>query len=462
MKKLRIDDVLPPQRKSIRSLSIEREIPEKFEIQEEIEEVVHHHAEPAHRKGHEKAHTHTTHHVAQHTSHHQAPTRSEFAPETIIRAKSSGRRYVFWSIACGAVGIFIFFLVNTLSGATISIVPMTSKVDANFSFKGTKDPGTGDIQYSTVALSQDAAAQIPYTDKKTTNTKAAGQIQLINSSTAAQKLVATTRLESTDGKIYRLVSAVTIPAKKGTQAGVINANVQADQPGPTYNASSTTFTIPGLKTNPAKFKAITGRTLTAGIKGGATGVLPIIKPADLKNIQTSLRDSLTKELNEKILTQVPKDSILYTNTAYLTFESEAPAIADAKNALVTEKATAHGIIIKKSDLAALIAKKTINSYRDEQVAIPDVSKLSLKLQNSSPETIEKGTITGIVQGSTTIQWIVSEEGIRKSVLGIPQGQFESMMAKVDGLQKVHLLLTPFWKSSLPNNPEKIKIITKYE
>ncbi|NMB92510.1 MAG: hypothetical protein GYA31_02720 [Parcubacteria group bacterium] len=86
--------------------------------------------------------------------------------------------------------------------------------------------------------------------------KAKGVITIINNySTSPQILVATTRFETSDGKIFRLDSRIVIPGattKDGVlQPASIDVNVTADQPGPDYNIPACTepckFTIPGFK-----------------------------------------------------------------------------------------------------------------------------------------------------------------------------------------------------------------------
>lgn len=72
---------------------------------------------------------------------------------------------------------------------------------------------------------------------------AEGTFELVNETGNAQVLVATTRLLSEDGVLFRLKDRVSVPA-----GGRITATAAADQPGASGNVGPGRFTIPGLST----------------------------------------------------------------------------------------------------------------------------------------------------------------------------------------------------------------------
>ena len=74
-----------------------------------------------------------------------------------------------------------------------------------------------------------------------TEGKAAGTVTVMNTTSSARALVATTRFLSQDGVLFRLDRAVTIPA-----GGQADAPVTADQPGAPGDIGPGRFTIPGL------------------------------------------------------------------------------------------------------------------------------------------------------------------------------------------------------------------------
>lgn len=117
--------------------------------------------------------------------------------------------------------------------------------------------------------------------------KAGGTITISNTfSEASQPLVATTRFETSDGKLYRLIDGVTVPGAKTedgkTVPGKIDARVMADQAGTKYNLTSGTFMIPGFKGGPKYDK------ITAEVKGAFTGGSDDVSGAKLSVSQSDL------------------------------------------------------------------------------------------------------------------------------------------------------------------------------
>ena len=68
-----------------------------------------------------------------------------------------------------------------------------------------------------------------------------GEVRIINNYSKSQALVATTRLLTTDGKLFRIAEAVNVPA-----GGEVKVKVYADKPAPDMAVGPTSFTIPGL------------------------------------------------------------------------------------------------------------------------------------------------------------------------------------------------------------------------
>ena len=101
-----------------------------------------------------------------------------------------------------------------------------------------------------VSLSYDVTGKNAASGKK-----AHGSVVIYNEyNSSPQTLVATTRLESSDGKIFRLTKNIVVPGTTvvggSPQPGAIEAEVVADQAGSEYNIDQTKFTIPGFSGGP--------------------------------------------------------------------------------------------------------------------------------------------------------------------------------------------------------------------
>ncbi len=111
---------------------------------------------------------------------------------------------------------------------------------------------------------------------------ATGTVILVNESSQRQSLVATTRLLSEEGVLFRLSDAVNIPAGEE-----LEAEVYADEEGEEGNIGPTTFTIPGLSESMREvIYARSEESMSGGIK--EVGIL------NLEDLEEALQSLMLK------------------------------------------------------------------------------------------------------------------------------------------------------------------------
>ena len=149
----------------------------------------------------------------------------------------------------------------------------------------------------------------PATGKTATPQKAKGKIIIWNAyGTASQQLVATTRFETPEGKIFRLDKAATVPGATITRGELlpsrIEAAVTADQPGPEYNVGQIPkLTIPGFKGTP-RYEGFYGE-IKEPTTGGSTGERAIPTDEDLTTAKTKTIEVLRTALETNLTNGVP-------------------------------------------------------------------------------------------------------------------------------------------------------------
>lgn len=163
-----------------------------------------------------------------------------------------------------ALGGLIFFLV--FPRATVTITPQTLEEGTDQTFTvDTNNPG-GEVPLTRVT--QEVTAKIAgiasgaSSASASSSGRAKGRIKINNNfSGEDQTLVASTRFESSTGKIYRIGETITVPGN-----GSVEANVTADGTGESYNLSEGNFTIPGFKGTDKfeKFSANVATPITGG------------------------------------------------------------------------------------------------------------------------------------------------------------------------------------------------------
>ncbi len=211
-------------------------------------------------------------------------------------------------LLAGAVWTGYFFLRPQ---AIVAFEPQTATQSVKLSLVGMvggEKPAVP-IRYveeeKTIRLSREATGQ-----SAGSGTKSSGTISITNAfSEVSQSLVATTRFELPDGRIYRLVNGVTVPGMKTedgkTVPGKVEARVIAESAGTKYNISTGTFTIPGFKGGP-KFEKITAEvkgTFTGG-SDGAAAAGRMASEADLEKAKIAASEvalqAVTDELSKTV------------------------------------------------------------------------------------------------------------------------------------------------------------------
>lgn len=160
-----------------------------------------------------------------------------------------------------------------------------------------------------IAIDVTQTASFPATQEITSSQqKSRGQITLYNEFSAEkQQLVATTRLESSDGKIFRLVKGVMIPGMTDGDPGTIKVDVVADASGSEYDIEPDQFTIPGLEGS-QKMRKIYGKSDKAMRGGGSGGdELLAVSEQDLEDAQKKMEETFADDIRVQIATVVEEN-----------------------------------------------------------------------------------------------------------------------------------------------------------
>lgn len=118
--------------------------------------------------------------------------------------------------------------------------------------------------------------------------KARGQVEIVNESGASQTLVATTRLLSSGGVLFRLDERVIVPPRSR-----VTAAVTADQPGPQGDVPAGRFTIPGLS---SALQRVIYAESSEPMKGGVVLEGAPFTEADLAAAQDAILDGAEETL----------------------------------------------------------------------------------------------------------------------------------------------------------------------
>lgn len=290
--------------------------------------------------------------------------------------------------------------------------------------------------------------------------KARGTVVIYNEySTEPQPLVATTRLEAPDGKIFRLVKGVTVPGKSTANAapGAIEAEVIADKAGSGYDVEPTRFSIPGFKGSP-KYEAFYAKSTQAmqGGLGEAEEVLAVSE-TDIANAYAAAEKEAKEKLLANLRSSLGQEEVLLEEA--VMFELGKP-LADAKagdlvssfSVSVSAKAVApifDAFGIKERLNKEMMAKNTASGYsfarlEDVQYATAafDPQSRTLKLR---------------VHGKYTLVADFDKDSFLEDSLGKSEEGIRALLKEYPAVRSVNIEFRPSFIERIPSRSGQVKL-----
>ncbi len=363
------------------------------------------------------------------------------------------------------LSILIYMLTFVWNSATVSIKTRSEPVSQNGVIFLNNSSVT---QYERYELEDSANAEIKKSSSVDVKSKAKGFVTIYNNfDKNNQKLVKNTRLETVDGKIFRIDSNVVVPGKTEHGPGSIKVLAVADTYGEEYNIPASNFTIPGLKGN-AKYNSINAKSDTE-MAGGEKGKKYTISDQDIKDVESKLSNGLEIKLREKMLAYqndkyvIVKDSLIFTHSNNRVELEKSPSLNT-----YTQKVKASIIKIPKSVLAMAIIKNNLNSYNGtDTVEIENLNDLKVYMTqknigisniNASSSNILKDNVVQIgVEYKGNIKWSIDGEALKRELIGKDIATFTSIMSKYVGVDTASQSLRPLWVHSFPTAIARITV-----
>jgi hypothetical protein len=430
-----MEDFVPPEKKSIRNISIER--PQTFSSRPE--------------EG------------------------GNISPETIgvtlpprsASKLSTGRGSKFYFVWGGVLAalLVIFFGSSVLfASGKVTVHPKSVLVNLDHTFTASLTPTTEGIGFEIITLDKELGKEVAATGQERVERPASGTIIVYNNfDDQIQKLITNTRFETPEGLIYRIKESINVPGKhkndKGELVpGSIEAEVFADSAGEKYNIGLSDFTIPGFKDKDApRFAGFYARSKTP-MTGGFAGTVKTASTADTKAAYDSLNTELKTALEQEILGAVPEGFIPVPSTTQTSFQT-LPNADGANDASVSVrvKGTASLVAVDETKLGAMVARVMVAGYDGSDVYFKDPSVLAIQPTASSTKFSTLSEIEFKIQGSTDLLWKFDAEQLANDIAGKNRSSAEEVIATYLGIENADLVIRPVWRFSFPSNPEKIDV-----
>ena len=379
----------------------------------------------------------------------QAPERPSYArPHSRPKANFP---WVTGLIALLVVAISIGALF-AFSGAEANIVATENQSSVSGEFIATASEG--DLPFEVLVVEKTASASVKSEGTENVNQSAQGTITITNKQDVPQQLIKNTRFETPDGLIFRIRDSVVVPAAKAGAPGTLDTTVYADATGDRYNVGATTFTLPGLSGSQV-FTLVTASSKEA-MKGGFAGPRPSVSQATRDTQSAKLRTELEPEIQEALADAIPTGYVLVPGASRISYESQPDGAANGGNVDLSEKASATAVIFPSSALARAIGYQVVGSYSGQAATLKEVSGLTLAPVGDLPQ-VGASEFAFSLSGSTSILWQVDQAKIAGAVAGKSRSSAETLISGFPEVESATFVLRPFWKSSFPADPAKIKV-----
>ncbi|MEN9647964.1 MAG: hypothetical protein RLY57_768, partial [Candidatus Parcubacteria bacterium] len=231
---------------------------------------------------------------------------------TNLHREESPRRGKMWFVVLFVVAAGFWGASILFHAATINVTPEKAVYKGVIDISARTDAAPGELQYDSLQFVESSSKKVPATAEETVAIKASGKMMVYNAfSTTPQKLIANTRFEATNGKIYRITEAATVPGYKTVNGqkvpGSLELTITADAAGESYNGTKTDFKIPGFKGTP-QYDGFYARG-TSDLTGGFEGKQKKVDPKVLTETTEALKTEISKKIPESVASKIPADFI---------------------------------------------------------------------------------------------------------------------------------------------------------
>lgn len=389
---------------------------------------------------------------------------SSESPQKITRSS----QVFLWLLSFLSVAILIFILSSFFSTANLTVTPKSAGVslDDTFTASANTTAGSG-LYFEVMTIKKTGTKELATDGEEKVERKATGKAIIYNNySTSKQYLIINTRLETSAGLVYKIRDSVNVPGYKiisGSKVpGSIEVDIIADTAGDTYNMKISDlkgdFTIPGLKGS-TKYTNFYAR-LSTDITGGFIGTVKKVSDEKLTAGTSELRNQLKEDLLVELYQKKPENYALFKDNYFIEYTDRPDQQTDKDKYEISEEASINAIIFKKEDLAEFIAKTKIEKFDTNQpvdMLWGDDLSVSVSSTDTKPWTLN--SLKFKFKGGATIVWSYDKDILIQSILGQNKNVINQLVNDKfkPAIQSMSVIIRPQWKSSFPENSNKIRI-----
>ena len=373
-------------------------------------------------------------------------------------------KYKLWFVALISVVFLLFALSFLFARAKITVMPKTQNISLNQNLSAVKNGNDSNaLSFDLVVISGEEEKTIQGGELKDVSVKARGTVVIYNNfSSSSQVLAKDTRLEGSNGKIYQIISKITVPGIKNGKPGSVEVGIYAALAGEEYNSAPLDFKILGFK-GTSKYSKFYGRS-KGDITEGLRGKYYQISNTQKATLNDELKTALSAKLFQKVTAQIPPGFILFKDAGFLNIDENninniSPESSQTDGMIkVIMKGTFYGFLFDEKKLTKMIAENSIDQYDDSDIHIPDIKNLIFSLPDKEISFADVKNINFNLSGASQIVWNVDSSKLVNDLLGKRKKDFTQILSAYPNITSADVTFRPFWVRSFPDKEKNIKLI----
>lgn len=365
-------------------------------------------------------------------------------------------------LGIGGAVLLLAFLVWAIffaPSATVIITARTTDSSANAKVALGDAVSTsmsdGTIKTVTQTLKKDATVNITPTGSKEVGEKAKGTMEITRTSVSNQTMTvpAGTSFTST-GRTFVSTESATLSGTTVGPNGIVQdsatVNVEASDIGDEYNLSSRSYdsNVSGISAQ------------GSDMAGGSSKTVKVVSDADaqkaMDQIDQQSTDDMKKELKGKF-----NDTFLVLDQSFKVDKGNPQVTPGVGQEVASGTATlAVTINYNLSGVAKADVSKFLDDYFKDQIKglsdrrVYDNGADKVTFTDIAPTA--KGFSANLI-ATAKIGPKIEDENVKDQAKGKRYGEIQSSIEAIQGVDNVDVKFSPFWVSTAPSDPKKIKV-----
>lgn len=351
--------------------------------------------------------------------------------------------------------LLIAVLYLSVSRATIRVVANPKIVSVTAVADVVPTPvDEGEIAGSVVGkrLTKTKTFTLPAEGAQAVEAKASGVVSLINETSASQQLVATTRVLSASGVLFRLDKGVTVPAN-----GQIDATVHADVAGTSGEVGPQHFTIPGLNaTQQQKIYAVSVNPMVGGVQ-----YIRSLTEQDVADAVENMKGEMIADAKTELSAGVDRAQFdgesYYTSVVSTDTDAEIGTVAGTFSLTMTMDVSAvyFSNELVETYAQSLLSKKVSDGY---ELTKTNLDGIQVTVESISTRDSE-ARVSVYLDGNSRIS-LSSPTLSKDRFVGRAPNEVLTLLRSSDAVKDVSVSFTPFWLKRVPTLKDHIKIVVE--